>query len=51
MIYLKTYLIHLIKVIYGIATMTYNGARCSSVVSVFTHGAMGHWINPSWWSH
>ena len=22
--------------------------RCSSVVRAFAHGAMGHWINPSW---
>ena len=27
------------------------GARCSSVVRAFTHGAMGHWIDPSWWTH
>ena len=26
------------------------GARCSSVVRAFAHGAMGHWINPSWWT-
>ena len=24
------------------------GARCSSVVRAFAHGAMGHWIDPSW---
>ena len=24
------------------------GARCSSMVRAFAHGAMGHWINPSW---
>ena len=24
------------------------GARCSSVVRVFAHGAMGRWIDPSW---
>ena len=24
------------------------GARCSSVVRVFAHGAMGHQIDPSW---
>ena len=24
------------------------GARCSSVVRAFAHGAMGHRINPSW---
>ena len=27
------------------------GARCSSVVRAFTHGAMGHQIYPSWWTH
>ena len=27
------------------------GARCSSVVRVFTHGAMGCRIDPSWWTH
>ena len=26
--------------------MVNSGARCSSVVKVFTHGAMGHRINP-----
>ena len=26
------------------------GARCSSVVRVFAHGAMGRRISPSWWS-
>ena len=24
------------------------GARCSSVVRAFAHGAMGRWINPPW---
>ena len=27
------------------------GARCSSVVRVFAHGAMGCRIDPSWWIH
>ena len=27
-----------------------SGARCSSVVRAFAHGAMGHRVNPSWWS-
>ena len=27
------------------------GARCSSVVKAFAHGAMGHQIDPSWWTH
>ena len=25
----------------------YGGARCSSVVRAFAHGAVGHWIDPS----
>ena len=25
-----------------------HGARCSSVVRAFAHGAMGHQIDPSW---
>ena len=24
------------------------GARCSSMVRVFAHGAIGRWIDPSW---
>ena len=28
-----------------------DGARCSSVVRVSAHGAMGHRIDPSWWTH
>ena len=27
------------------------GARCSSVVRAFAYGAMGCWIDPSWWKH
>ena len=27
------------------------GARCSSMVIVFAHGAMGRQIDPSWWTH
>ena len=27
------------------------GAICSSVVRAFAHGAMGHRIDPSWWTH
>ena len=26
----------------------HKGARCSSVVRAFAHGAMGRWIDPSW---
>ena len=25
-----------------------SGARCSSMVRAFAHGAMGRWIDPSW---
>ena len=28
-----------------------DGARCSSVVRAFAHGAIDHQINPSWWTH
>ena len=27
------------------------GARCSSVVRAFAHGAMGRRIDHSWWTH
>ena len=27
------------------------GARCSSVVRAFAHGAMGRPNDPSWWTH
>ena len=27
------------------------GARCSYEVRAFTHGAIGHRIDPSWWTH
>ena len=27
------------------------GARCSSVVRAFAHGAMGRRIDPPWWTH
>ena len=30
---------------------TFMGSRCSSVVRAFAHGAMGHRIDPSWWTH
>ena len=32
-------------------TCEWLGARCSSVVRAFIHGAMGHWIDPSWWTY
>ena len=27
------------------------GARCSSAVRAFAHGAMGRLVDPSWWTH
>ena len=27
------------------------GARCSSVVRAFAHGAIGRRIDPSWWTY
>ena len=30
---------------------SFQGARCSSVVRAFIHGAIGRWIDPSWWTH
>ena len=30
---------------------TNKGARCSSVVRAFAHGAMGRRVDPSWWTH
>ena len=32
-------------------TCSVRGARCTSVVRAFAHGAMGHRIGPSWWTH
>ena len=32
-------------------SFTLLGARCSSVVRAFAHGAMGCRIDPSWWTH
>ena len=28
-----------------------SGARCSSVVRAFAHGAISHRIDPTWWTH
>ena len=33
-----------------IGSIPHGGARCSSVVRAFAHGAMGRQIDPSWWS-
>ena len=33
-----------------IGSILHTGARLSSVVRAFAHGAMGHRIDPSWWS-
>ena len=31
-----------------LSVLNSEGARCSSVVRVFAHGAIGRWIDPSW---
>ena len=33
---------------YNVWSLTIWGARCSSVVRAFAHGAMGHRIDPLW---
>ena len=38
-------------VIYTRTLIRFRGARCSSVVRAFVHGAMGRRIDPSWWTH
>ena len=30
---------------------SHRGARCSSEVRAFAHGAMGYRIDPTWWTH
>ena len=36
---------------YLVEARTRGRARCSFVVRAFAHGAMGHRIDPSWWTH
>ena len=39
------------SILHGVDSLSYfsfQGARCSSVVRVFAHGAMGRRIDPSW---
>ena len=36
---------------FSLNVSTMIGARCSSVVRAFAHGAMGRRIDPSWWTH
>ena len=31
-----------------VGSILHGGARCSSVVRAFAHGAMGRWIDPPW---
>ena len=31
--------------------LTLVGARCSSVIRAFVHGAIDSLIDPSWWTH
>ena len=33
------------------ASVYHQGARCSSVVRAFAHGAMGRRIDPLWWTY
>ena len=33
-----------------VGSISHGGARCSSVVRAFAHGAMGRRIDLSWWS-
>ena len=33
-----------------VGSISRGGARCISVVRAFAHGAMGRWIDLSWWS-
>ena len=35
-------------ILFGGMHHTDNGARCSSVVRAFAHGAMGRRVDPSW---
>ena len=39
-VYVCSYFVNYVSVVYG--------ARCSSVVRVFAHGAMGRRVDPSW---
>ena len=34
-----------------VGSILHGGARCSSVVRAFAHGAMGRRIDPSWGGH
>ena len=34
----------------NVSVLFHYGARCSSVVRAFVHGAMGRRIDPSWWN-
>ena len=38
----------IIKRVFKVHTVYWLGARCSSVVRAFAHGAMGRRIDPSW---
>ena len=54
---LKKLTIHLIHILLVLTLgsnldfYTYGGARCTSVIRAFAHGAMGCRIDPSWWTH
>ena len=44
------YVIWFLILCFGFAIFILTGVRSSSVVRAFAHGAMGHLIDPSWWT-
>ena len=46
--YSVCWMVHIKYPLLLIENSSYRGARCSSVVRSFTHGAMGRRIDPSW---
>ena len=50
-IYIYIYMYVYVMGWYVDISMHVKGARCSSVVRTFAHGAMGRRIEPSWWTH
>ena len=45
------HLTHMMACTAAFVTPVVEGARCSSVVRAFAHGAMGRRIDPMWWTH
>ena len=46
--YISSICVHPSNCQHNIDSITVKGARCSSVVRAFAHGAMGRRIDPSW---